>query len=604
MPGGSRDPPVESLTCEKHSPLYVLITNRTAFFTFLPGLLLSRIEPDQECSHWESHLADVSVSVRHLLQSFCLEYCISPLYVADERSQSSVRTSRGNMGDYNSSAPPEPPEPPELVTEAPDWGDPPLGPEATAVPIVFALICVVGLAGNLLVIYVVWKYERMKSVTNYYIVNLAVADVAFLICCVPFSAAGFTTTSWHYGLFMCKFVFYFMQCSDFVCKFVFYFMQVTTMATCLTLAALSVDRYVAIVHPVSSLDRRTPTLAMAISAGIWIGSFLLSVPVAIYTELVKGFWFGPQVYCQEQWPSRQAELGYNIYTILISYVIPLLVSATSHTLIVCSLYKKNSVQPQHNQHNEEQNNSVQPNHNLHNEEQKNSVQSQHNLHNEEQVGITSPLTFNLYKKNSVQPHHNLHKEEQNNSVQPNHNLHNEEQFSGKSRMPDGGSVLENWAYIGHIDCDENNSVQPHHNLHNEEQALRKKKKVTRMVAVVVTLFAACWLPNHVINLVKQLNLVTLGYEMYCVKITALCLSYANSAANPFVYGFMGQNFRKSFKKAFPRCFHQNRVAVMMPDGARAGGSGTGNGSGNGNNVNLKPFVNNKVSTVEEHTPSV
>ncbi|XP_078704032.1 G-protein coupled receptor 54-like [Branchiostoma floridae x Branchiostoma belcheri] len=379
------------------------------------------------------------------------------------------------MGDYNSSAPPEPPEPPEPVTEAPDWGDPPLGPEATAVPIVFALICVVGLAGNLLVIYVVWKYERMKSVTNYYIVNLAVADVAFLICCVPFSAAGFTTTSWHYGLFMCKFV--------------FYFMQVTTMATCLTLAALSVDRYVAIVHPVSSLDRRTPTLAMAISAGIWIGSFLLSVPVAIYTELVKGFWFGPQVYCQEQWPSRQAELGYNIYTILISYVIPLLVSATSHTLIVCSLYKKNSVQPQHN-------------------------------------------------------------------------------------------------------------------LHNEEQALRKKKKVTRMVAVVVTLFAACWLPNHVINLVKQLNLVNLGYEMYCVKITALCLSYANSAANPFVYGFMGQNFRKSFKKAFPRCFHQNRVAVMMPDGARAGGSGTGNGSGNGNNVNLKPFVNNKVSTVEEHTPSV
>ncbi|XP_078573069.1 G-protein coupled receptor 54-like [Branchiostoma floridae x Branchiostoma japonicum] len=98
----------------------------------------------------------------------------------------------------------------------------------------------------------------------------------------------------------------------------------------------------------------------------------------------------------------------------------------------------------------------------------------------------------------------------------------------------------------------------------------------------------------------------LGYEVYCMKIAALCLSYANSAANPFVYGFMGQNFRKSFKKAFPRCFHQNRVAVMMPDGARAGGSGSrgGTGSGNGNNVNLKPFVQNKVYTVEEQIPTV
>ncbi|XP_066301850.1 G-protein coupled receptor 54-like [Branchiostoma lanceolatum] len=372
------------------------------------------------------------------------------------------------MDEFNSSGAPWT-EPDEPVTAAPDWGDPPLGPEATAVPIVFALICVVGLAGNLLVIYVVWKYERMKSVTNYYIVNLAVADVSFLICCVPFSAAGFATTSWHYGPFMCKFV--------------FYFMQVTTMATCLTLAALSIDRYVAIVHPVSSLDRRTPTLAMAISGGIWIGSFLLSVPVAIYTQLVEGFWYGPQVYCQEQWPSQQAELGYNIYTVLISYVIPLLISATSHTLIVCSLY--------------------------------------------------------------------------------------------------------------------NNSVQPVQNQQNEELALRKKKKVTRMVAVVVTLFAACWLPNHLINLCSQLKLVHLGYDIYCMKIAALCLSYANSAANPFVYGFMGQNFRKSFKKAFPRCFHQNRVAVI-PDGARPGGSG----SGNANNLHLKPFAQNKVSTVEEQIPSV
>ncbi|XP_078573068.1 G-protein coupled receptor 54-like [Branchiostoma floridae x Branchiostoma japonicum] len=320
------------------------------------------------------------------------------------------------MGDYNSSgAPWTATEPDEPVTAAPDWGDPPLGPEATAVPIVFALICVVGLAGNLLVIYVVWKYERMKSVTNYYIVNLAVADVAFLLCCVPFSAAGFATTSWHYGLFMCKFVFYFMQVTTMATCLTLAALSidrsvaivhpvssierrtpVTTMATCLTLAALSIDRYVAIVHPVSSIDRRTPALAMAISGCIWIGSFLLSVPVAIYTQLVEGFWYGPQVYCQEQWPSPQAELGYNIYTILISYVIPLLISATSHTLIVCSLYK-NSVQPLQNQQNEQQ--SV-------------TLSSSEVCTRTACSRFTTNRTNNSLYKNSVQPLQNQQNEQQ------------------------------------------------------------------------------------------------------------------------------------------------------------------------------------------------
>ncbi|XP_035689672.1 kiSS-1 receptor-like [Branchiostoma floridae] len=97
-------------------------------------------------------------------------------------------------------------------------GEPSLGPEADIVPAIFAVICLVGAAGNAFVIFMVYRFAELRTVTNYYIVNLAVTDLAFLICCVPFSAAKMATPSWEYGEFLCKFVFYFMQHTPFIPK--------------------------------------------------------------------------------------------------------------------------------------------------------------------------------------------------------------------------------------------------------------------------------------------------------------------------------------------------------------------------------------------------
>lgn len=47
--------------------------------------------------------------------------------------------------------------------------------------ILFSIVCLVGLVGNTLVIYVVIRFSKMQTVTNMYIVNLAIADECFLI---------------------------------------------------------------------------------------------------------------------------------------------------------------------------------------------------------------------------------------------------------------------------------------------------------------------------------------------------------------------------------------------------------------------------------------
>ena len=48
----------------------------------------------------------------------------------------------------------------------------------------------------------------------------------------------------------------------------------TLQATCLTLTAMTIDRYYAIVHPIRSIERRTPRRAVLVSGGIWLGEWV------------------------------------------------------------------------------------------------------------------------------------------------------------------------------------------------------------------------------------------------------------------------------------------------------------------------------------------
>lgn len=96
-----------------------------------------------------------------------------------------------------------------------------------------------------------------------------------------------------------------------------------------------------------------------------------------------------------------------------------------------------------------------------------------------------------------------------------------------------------------------------------QQHLQQKRRTTRMVMVVVVTFAVCWLPVYVFSLWYRLN--EKGFPVnnatYIFRVVSHILSYGNSCCNPFIYAFMGENFRKHFKKAFSCCFAKNRPRV-------------------------------------------
>ena len=73
----------------------------------------------------------------------------------------------------------------------------------------FAVILLLALGGNTLVCYAVLRNEHMRTVTNYYIVNLSVADILVsLVCLVPTAMVDVTET-WWFGELGCKLIPYF-----------------------------------------------------------------------------------------------------------------------------------------------------------------------------------------------------------------------------------------------------------------------------------------------------------------------------------------------------------------------------------------------------------
>lgn len=76
---------------------------------------------------------------------------------------------------------------------------------SVVITFIYFVVCAVGLCGNTLVIYVILRYAKMKTVTNIYILNLAVADVLCMMS-LPFIALQLALVHWPFGEALCRVV--------------------------------------------------------------------------------------------------------------------------------------------------------------------------------------------------------------------------------------------------------------------------------------------------------------------------------------------------------------------------------------------------------------
>lgn len=71
--------------------------------------------------------------------------------------------------------------------------------------------------------------------------------------------------------------------------------------------------------------------------------------------------------------------------------------------------------------------------------------------------------------------------------------------------------------------------------------------MTRMVSIVVAMFVLCWLPFYVFNVTSVTGTIDTTPVLKSTFEFVVVLGYANSCANPILYAFLSDNFKKSFQ---------------------------------------------------------
>ncbi|XP_043926560.1 type-1 angiotensin II receptor [Protopterus annectens] len=143
----------------------------------------------------------------------------------------------------------------------------------TMIPIVYTIIFVIGILGNIVVVIVIYIYMKLKTVASIFLFNLALADMTFLITLPLWAASTAMEYHWPFGIALCKLT------AGIV--------TLNLYASIFLLTCLSIDRYVAIVHPMTSRQRRTLVFARLICIIIWVLATVISIPTMCRRNVIN-----------------------------------------------------------------------------------------------------------------------------------------------------------------------------------------------------------------------------------------------------------------------------------------------------------------------------
>ncbi|XP_072330431.1 neuromedin-U receptor 1-like isoform X1 [Scyliorhinus torazame] len=144
-----------------------------------------------------------------------------------------------------------------------------LGPRRSTffTPVCMMYLCIflVGALGNALTCTVIAKHKVMRTPTNYYLFSLAISDLLVLILGMPLEL---------YEMWR-NYPFLLGQAG---CHFKTFLFETVCFASILNVTALSVERYIAVVHPLKAKYVVTRTHAKRVILTVWLISLCSAIP--------------------------------------------------------------------------------------------------------------------------------------------------------------------------------------------------------------------------------------------------------------------------------------------------------------------------------------
>nr|XP_037871108.1 neuropeptide receptor A25 isoform X1 [Bombyx mori] len=144
--------------------------------------------------------------------------------------------------------------------------------EIIPISIVLVVIFLTGVIGNVCVCVVIVKHPGLHTATNYYLFSLAISDLLLLMFGLPNDLSVY----WHQYPYSLGLVF---------CKLRALISEAATYVSVLTISAFSLERYLAICHPLHVYAMAGLTRASRIILILWIISVVCASPFAVYTDI-------------------------------------------------------------------------------------------------------------------------------------------------------------------------------------------------------------------------------------------------------------------------------------------------------------------------------
>ncbi|XP_052792897.1 neuropeptide receptor 15-like [Mya arenaria] len=184
----------------------------------------------------------------------------------------------------------------------------------------------VGIGGNLLVVLSVLCNKKMRtSMTNLLITNLAVADLLIMVLGIPEIVEFMRNLGWTLGLVTCKI-------NRFVLVSALY-------GSILTLVAISVERYIAIIQPIKAHILCNKRRLAVVLGCVWPLSWTAALPTALFNSLHHS---GPDSiqFCMLRFPANHDKtfLVFKYTESVLFYYIPMCVQIVLYTIISKHLF--------------------------------------------------------------------------------------------------------------------------------------------------------------------------------------------------------------------------------------------------------------------------